>query len=396
MVSVGGVAMGVGFFIALASLMQGFQSYFLSTVVDVAPHVTIMDEYRTPRAQPGSVIYGYEAAVIIRGLRPKDERRGIRGYQGILDHVHRLPDVAVSTSLTGQVFLRFGTAERPASVLGIVPDEERRITRMEQDLEAGSLDSLQTAPNGIILGKGLADKLGVSMNDSMMAVSARGILMRVKVVGLLNTGITAVDNSRAYMLLKKVQILEEKPNRISQINLRLANPDDAPAVAAGLERQFLWRTESWQEANAGIFGVFVIQNIIMYSTTSAIMIVAAFGIFNIISTIIHEKAKDIAILKSLGFRENDIRTIFVWQGLVVGTVGAVLGWGLGNTFSSALASVRLKIGGEIRTDHLFILWSVWHYVIAAVFSVTAALLASWLPARKAARVNPVEIIRGVA
>ncbi len=350
---------------------------------------------RTPRTQPAVQQYGPASALLFRGLRPRDEDRGIRNYQGVLAFVRTLPDTAVSVSLSGQVFLRFGTADVPATVQGIVPEDERHITRLEKDMRAGKLEDLASAPNGIILGQGLADKLGVGMNDSMTALSARGVSLRVKVVGLLSTGITAIDNNTAYMLLKKVQILEAKPNRISQINLRLTNPDDAPALAARLEERFAWRAESWKEANAGIFGVFVIQNIVMYSTVTAIMIVAAFGIFNIISTIIHEKTKDIAILKSLGFRERDIRAIFVWQGLIVGLTGALLGWALGYAFSSALAAVRLQIGGEIRTDRLFILWSFWHYAIAAAFSITAALLASWLPARRAASVNPVEIIRGV-
>lgn len=395
LVSVAGVAMGVGFFIALASLMQGFQTYILSTVIDVAPHIRVLDEYRTPRTQPAAHVYGQESALLFRGLRPRDEDRGIRNYQGVLSFVRTLPDTQVSASLSGQVFLRFGTADVPATVQGIVPEDERQITRLEKDMRAGKLDDLSSAPNGIILGQGLADKLGVGMNDSMTALSARGVSLRVKVVGLLSTGITAIDNNTAYMLLKKVQVLEAKPNRISQINLRLANPDDAPALASRLEARFGWRAESWKEANAGIFGVFVIQNIVMYSTVTAIMIVAAFGIFNIISTIIHEKTKDIAILKSLGFRERDIRAIFVWQGLIVGVTGALLGWALGYAFSSALAAVRLQIGGEIKSDRLFILWSFWHYALAATFSITAALLASWLPARRAASVNPVEIIRGV-
>ena len=395
LVSIAGVALGVGFFIALAALMQGFQGYILSTVIDVSPHVRIQDEYRTPQAQPAERFFGDSSAISYRGLRPKDERRGIRGYQEIMAYVYRLPDVEASLSLSGQVFLRFSAAETSATVRGIIPEEERKITRIEQDMLAGSFNDLSTAPNGIILGRGVAKKLGVTMNDSMIAVSAQGVSMRVKVVGILATGIVAIDDTTAYMLLKKVQILENKPNRISDINLRLANPDDAPSIARALEERFFWRAESWQEANEGIFGVFKVQNIVMYSTVTAIMIVAAFGIFNIISTIIHEKTRDIAILKSLGFREAVIRSIFVWQGMIVGLIGTLLGWALGYAFSTGLASIRINIGGFVESDRLFILWSFWHYAIAASFSLTAAVIAAWLPARKAARLNPVDIVRGM-
>ncbi len=394
LVSIGGVAMGVGFFIALASMMQGFQSFFLSTVVDIAPHITIEDDYRHPRPQPAFLHFGDGAALSLNGVRPKDDDKGIRGYQAIIKVLEKLPEVDVAPSLDGQIFLRYGAAEQSASVSGIEPEKERKITRIERDLSVGSFSDLSSTANGIIIGATLATKLGAGVGDSLIAVSSKGVVMRVKVVGLISTGITAIDKTRAYMLLKKVQILQDQPNRVSQINLRLKDPDAADALAADLEQRFSYRTVPWREANGGIFGVFVIQNVIMYSTTGAIMIVAAFGIFNIISTIIHEKSKDIAILRSLGFLETDIQKIFVWQGVMIGLVGALVGCGVGYGLSSGLASIRLHIEGEIKTDRLFILFALRHYVLAVSFAFVAAVLAAWLPARKAAKLKPVDIIRG--
>lgn len=394
LVSIGGVAMGVGFFIALASMMQGFQSFFLSTVVDIAPHITIEDDYRHPRPQPAFLHFGDSAALSLNGVRPKDDDKGIRGYQAIIKVLEKLPEVDVAPSLDGQIFLRYGAAEQSASVSGIEPEKERKITRIERDLSVGSFSDLSSTANGIIIGATLATKLGAGVGDSLIAVSSKGVVMRVKVVGLISTGITAIDKTRAYMLLKKVQILQDQPNRVSQINLRLKDPDAADALAADLEQRFSYRTVPWREANGGIFGVFVIQNVIMYSTTGAIMIVAAFGIFNIISTIIHEKSKDIAILRSLGFLETDIQKIFVWQGVMIGLVGALVGCGVGYGLSSGLASIRLHIEGEIKTDRLFILFALRHYVLAVSFAFVAAVLAAWLPARKAAKLKPVDIIRG--
>lgn len=396
LVSVGGVAMGVAFFIALASMMQGFQAFFLNTVVDVAPHITIEDEYRNPRPQAGPLFYGSNSALDIQGIRPRDDDKGIRGYRAIIDVIEQMDEVQVAEALDGQIFLRNGATEYSATVMGIDPKAERNITRIEQDMSSGNFSSLLTAANGIILGSGVAKKLGASVGDSLVAVSAKGVSMRVKVVGLLDTGITAIDKARAYMLLKKVQILQDQPNRVSQINLRLKDPDLADAMAVELEQRFKYRAVSWREANGGIFGVFVIQNVIMYSTTGAIMIVAAFGIFNIISTIIHEKSKDIAILRSLGFLETDIQRIFVWQGVIVAIVGAMLGCALGYGLSSALAAIRINIEGEIKTDRLFILFEIRHYILAVVFAFVSAVLAAWLPSRKAASLRPVDIIRGAS
>ncbi len=395
LVSILGVALGVGFFIALAAMMQGFQSYFLQTVVDVSPHIIINDDYRAPLRQPAEV--HYPAAILtIHGLKPKEERRGIRGYEAITNYLHGLPGIQVSQALEGQIFLTFGSTDRNATVQGIVPADERRVIKLDDDLIAGSFDNLETVPNGIIVGIGLAERLGAGMGDRLTAVSTSGVIMQVKIVGLIETGITAIDRGRAYMLLKKVQVLQGLNNRVSRINIRLPDPERAQDLASQLEQKFRYRAESWQEANAGIFGVFVVQNIVMYSTVTAIMIVAAFGIFNIISTIIHEKVKDIAILRSLGFYEKDIRAIFILQGVALGLLGALLGWLVGYGLTSALAAVRVNIKGEIKTDHLMILWSFNHYLLAALFSLAAAIVAAWIPARKAASVQPVEIIRGVS
>lgn len=111
----------------------------------------------------------------------------------------------------------------------------------------------------------------------------------MKLVGLFNTGVTEVDGSTGYAMLKKVQILQDRENRINQINIRLQNVDDATSLAADLEKRYGYRTESWQETFANIFEMFVIENIIMYSTVGVIIIVSSFGIFNIISTSVNEK-----------------------------------------------------------------------------------------------------------
>jgi lipoprotein-releasing system permease protein len=130
----------------------------------------------------------------------------------------------------------------------------------------------------------------------------------------------------------------------------------------------------------------------------AILLVAAFGIYNIISTVVHEKARDIAILKSLGFRAADIQRIFVLEGAIVGVAGAIAGWGVGIGLIEALAQVRFdQVGPVIQGRSGFLLareW--WPYLAGAVFALVAATVAAFIPARRASRLNPVEIVRGAA
>ncbi len=394
-VSVLGAALGVGFFIAMAALMRGFQGYFVDTVINVQPHIVIHDEFRTPPRQPVAIAFP-EGAVHLRHLHPRDEVRGVRNGRHLVEVLSALPGVAAAPTLTGPIVLRYGGADESATLTGIEPERERRVTRIERDMVEGSLPALSTTANGIIIGVGLADKLGARLGDTITAVSAAGVVLPVKIVGLFQTGIVALDDGQAYVLLNRAQILQDRPNVINAIRLRLANVDQAQALAAQLEARYGYRSESWQETNQGIFAVFIIQNLIMYSVVGAIMVVAGFGIFNIISTVVYEKARDIAILKSLGFAERDIRRIFLIQGVLVGAAGGLLGWGVGFALVQGLASIRLPLGGAIRADRLFLDYSMTFYWIGGVFAIVSASVAAYLPARKAARLNPVDIIRGAA
>ncbi len=130
--------------------------------------------------------------------------------------------------------------------------------------------------------------------------------------------------------------------------------------------------------------MFVIQNAVMYSTTGAILIVACFGIFNIISTVIFEKTRDIAILKSIGFEAGDIRRIFLFEGLAVGLIGSAFGCALGFGLTHLLASVQFDIKAMVETKGFVLKWSIWHYAIASAMAVGSAVLAAYIPARRAA------------
>ena len=394
-VSLTGVALGVGFFIAVAAMMQGFQHYFVAKIIDVSPHVTVKDEYREPPVQPVELAFS-EGAVRLVGVKPKEELRGIKNGLARVAELERMERVAVAPMLTGQVILRYGSRDVSATIQGIEPDRERRVSNLERDMVVGGLDALFTTANGIILGAGLADKLGAELGDSITALSTAGVVLKMKVVGIYATGITEMDNAQSYALLKKVQVLEERANVINRIRLKLADVDSAEALARRIEARYGYRTESWEEANQNVLGIFVIQNAIMYSTTGAILVVAAFGIFNIISTVVLEKVRDIAILKSLGFDSRDVERIFLMEGLLVGLAGMLLGWLLGYALIELLASIRFDIEGFVKSEGFQLNRSFLNYAFAGVAAVLSATLAAYLPARRAARVDPVEIVRGAA
>ncbi|RUT93364.1 ABC transporter permease, partial [Mesorhizobium sp. USDA-HM6] len=259
----------------------------------------------------------------------------------------------------------------------------------------GSFGDLAAGGNNVLIGDTMANRLGASLGDTVTAVSSQGLTRDFKIAALFHTGTTARDEGEAYVLLKNAQIVSARPNAINEIRIKLSDPNRAPAVAKRAEAELGYRAVAWQEANESILQALVVRNVIMYTVVGAIMLVAGFGIYNIISTITHEKARDIAIMKSLGFPEADMRRLFLLEGMAIGAGGSALGWVLGFAMIYALSLVRFEIAatGQEMT-HLPIAWSLLHYVVASAFALCSAAVAGYLPARRAARLNPVDIIRG--
>ncbi|MGK7863193.1 ABC transporter permease [Falsiroseomonas sp. E2-1-a4] len=395
LVSVTGIALGVAFFIATAAIMRGFQTYFVTQIIDVSPHITIKDETRRPTAQAAELAHP-DGAVLVHGVKPRDRVRGIRNAGQKVAILEAIPGVAAAPVLQAQSLLRYGSRDVSAVLTGLEPERHRRVSNIESDMIAGTLEDLRRSANGIIVGEALAWRLGIGMGDTLSAVAPNGTVLSMKVVGMFRTGIQAVDQGHGFALLKVAQVLADRPNVVNQILIRLADVTQAEPMARQIEARFGDRTESWEEQSANILTVFVIQNAIMFSVTGAILLVAAFGIYNVISTVVIEKTRDIAILKSLGFTEGDIQLLFLVQGIVAGLLGALVGCVLGALMIEGLALVRFGTNTPSGQGQ-FLLDRDWRlYVLASFFAMVAAALASVIPARRASRLDPVQVVRGAA
>jgi len=389
-VAVLGVAVGVGFSIAMAALMQGGQDDFIRQLVDTMPHVDITDEHRTARRQPAEDVF---TSVAISGLRPRDDRRGIINPTAATARLESWVPGRFAESLKAQGVIRYSSREVGAAIIGIDPEREPSVSPIVEDFVKGSFAALTAGGNNVVIGETMAGRLGAGLGDTITAVSSEGLTRDFKIVGLFHTGTTARDEGEAYLLLKNAQILSARPNAINEIRIKLDDPNHAPDVARRAEAELGYKAVAWQEANESILEALVVRNVNMYTVVGAIMLVAGFGIYNIISTITHEKARDIAIMKLLGLPEFTVRSIFVVEALMIGLAGALAGFAFGYGLRNDIRAVRIN-NPFVDTDRLPLAYAPLHYAIAGAVALVSSVIAGYQPARKAARQHPVEIIRG--
>jgi lipoprotein-releasing system permease protein len=395
LVSLTGVVLGVAFFLAVSSLMRGSEKDFLKRLVDNSPHITVSDEYRSARVQPAALRWS-DGAVGISNVKPQTETRGIRSYRQKLEFVESLPGVRAAPVLEGSAVLTFAGQEKSVSLSGVVPAKMKNVSTIEEKMVEGTLEDLAANPNGIIIGKSLADKFNLAVGRTVSVVAPNTSSRAMKITGIFRTGNANYDESQTFTLLKRAQVMLDRPNRVNRFVIQLADPYAARDVAQEIESTIGYKSVSWTEASEDLISLLLVRNLIMYSVVSAILVVASFGIYNTISTIVMEKTRDIAILKSMGFHARDVRLIFLLEGVIVGSIGSVFGLALGVVFMKVLSVVELKPPGVTELVHLPIWWGPEQYALAAAFAMVSCLAAAYLPARRAGRVHPVEILRGAA
>lgn len=392
-VSLMGIILGVAFFLGISSIMQGSEQDFIKRLVDNSPHITISDEYREPRIQPAQKLYK-DSMVAIRNVTPLTETRGIRGYEKILGKLKNTPGLVASPVLAGQGIITYAGQETGITLSGMIPEEIDSVSTIRNYMVEGSLERLFGNPDGILIGVTLAKDLSLSLNDMITVVAPSGDVKRFKIVGIFKTGRGGYDKGQGFINLKRAQTLFNRPNRINSILVKLDDPQQALAMSKDIESIVGYKSESWQEQSADLMNTLAIRNIIMYSVVSAVLIVAAFGIYNVISTVVMEKHRDIAILKSMGFQSEDIRRIFLIQGVLLGIAGNMIGIPLGAMMIQGLSNIKFKPPGSSDVIYMPVSWGLEQFAIAAAFAICAAVLAAYLPARKGAQLMPVDVLRG--
>lgn len=397
-VSVTGVAIGVTFMIMLSALMTGFEKKFVTETVESTPHITIYDEKRQTTDEFAGWLSDKTGGVAtVENAQPRQTPRRIAQPLQIVEMLRKLPEVqAAAPNVIGTAIISFGSRERGVGLQGIEPESQEAVNEINKYIEDGQIFDLYSSGGAMLLGGGVAENLGVRKGD-LVTIKLRGGESRsLRVVGIFRTGITTIDYNRAYTLITVAQQLLGLGRDVNQIVVRLRDYTTARETAARMEAMIRYRSESWQEANENFLAIFVIQQTITYLVTGGILIVAAFGILNILIMLVMEKLPEIAMLKSMGYTRGDITLTFFMEGLAIGLTGVVTGCVMGYYLTVAVGALPIPMKGLIQSEHLTMNNAPGLYVIAGVAALAVTMLASVIPALRAGKLDPVETLRGHA
>ena len=284
-------------------------------------------------------------------------------------------------------------ATASARLIGCKAEQQEKATNIREYMQEGAFSALRQGGNRIILGIELLQKVGAQVGETVQVSNGRGTPRPFKIVGTFKVGVKTLDEGAAYALIEDVQRLAGTPALVNEIAVRFKDYGVAPKAGADWAKTSRERVQSWDMINANVLNVFKIQTATRILVVAVILLVAGFGIYNILNVTVSQKRRDIAILRSMGFEPGDIRNLFLLQGFVLGVVGGTVGLGMGFMVSKYLTTISFGGGPLGGAGYLKISFDPEIYIRALVQSVAAASLASFLPARSAGKLTPIEIIR---
>lgn len=392
-----GVSFGVAMFVTLLGFMDGLNIMLDGLVTNRSPHVRLYTEVVPNPVQPLSKVKEYRGAYhFISSLKPVSGRKAIYGINKVLRALDADPDVyGYAQKITTPVIITDGPVELTAVVYGIDVEAELRLFLFADYVVEGDPRDVNTVSNSVILGKPLAEKLFVKIGDVVQVATAQGDRFPLKVVGLYQTGLADLDRTLCYTSLVTAQkILGESAAYITDVNVKLRDIDRAPVKSEWYRTLFGISAEDIQTANAQFETGSFVRTLISYAVGITLLIVAGFGIYNILNMMIYEKMDAIAILKATGFSGNDVKWVFIIISLSIGIVGCGGGMISGFLLSLVIDNLPFKTAALPTVTTYPVSYDPIFYVIALVFSIVTTFVAGWLPALKASKIDPVLIIRG--
>jgi lipoprotein-releasing system permease protein len=368
-ISVLGVSIGVMALIVVLAVMTGFDKDLRDRIVGNYSHLTI---------QAG---------------RPLEYKE----YDTITKKIKNNPHIiATSPYVLGQVLIEAENKFMALSIKGIEPEKEKQVTKVSDYLIKGSLNSL--VEDTVIVGKELALFLGLKIDSQLLIYSPLGERHKLKVAGIFNSGMYDYDFNLIIVNLKTTQKILGLGNQISAVAVKLDNLYLADKIKEDISAMigYDYSLKTWIDANQNFFAALKLEKLTMFIILTLIILVASFNIISTLIVMVVEKTKDIGILKAIGMSQANIRRIFTYEGLIIGSLGTFLGALSGIILCLLLKKYQfIKLPQDIYyIDRLPISLQIWPDMILIILAAMVITLISTIyPAARAAMLKPVEALR---
>ena len=392
-----GVTFGIAMFILMISVMTGVNQLLEETSLTSTPHLRIFNDIEAKRPSVLDAVNTNENDWnVVYHQKPKDESLHIKNSSQIIRAIQSDTRImGFSPQLTSQVFFNYGPVQIPGVLVGVDISLEDKLYGISAKMKSGQMQGILASGDAVLMGSGLAKKMQVTTGDKIVITTPAGGTLSLRIAGIYQMGIGAIDNIRCYASLGTVQkILQKDSKYITDIHIKLKDLNKATELAPQYQMQFGYKCEDWQTANATILVSFTIRNIMTSVVVCTLLVVAGFGIYNIMNMTVYDKLRDIAILKATGFESRDIVGVFLSQAVFIGVLGASAGMSIGLLLSYLVSRAPFDGGEFLSIDHFPVNFDPRFYVFGLLFGVLTTILAGYFPARKASKVDPVTILRG--
>ena len=392
-----GVTFGIGSYITLVCFMTGLNGMLDDLILNQTPHIHIYNEIEPSKHQPISLYDDFKNNFnVVHSIKPKLSQKKIHNALPIINYLNEDENVrGAIPQIKATIFYIAGSIEIGGYLTGIQILDEARLFNLKDYIIEGTPEDLHNSDNGILLGIGIAKKMSLNVGDRVQISTIKGDVFPLKIVGLYQSGIADIDAIQSFANLKTVQrILGETENYITDINVKLHDMEQALPLSKKIEHLFNLKAIDIKTANAQFETGTTIRNLITYVVSITLLIVAGFGIYNILNMLIYEKMNDIAILKATGFSGKDVQLIFMSQAMIIGFVGGILGLLIGLGLASLIDTIPFRTEALPTIETFPINMNPLFFVIGFSFAMLSTFLAGYLPSKKAKKIDPVEIIRG--
>ncbi|HOM11004.1 MAG TPA: ABC transporter permease [Spirochaetota bacterium] len=384
-----GVAFGCGGYIVFTSIQTGFQNFLKERLIENNGHITIRsrEDYITTDSLAGVFFQGKNIYWITEpsGKRSHDYLQSAWYWQKRLE---KLPYVVANTRrIEATTTCSRGSFSRSIALRGIDPVNEPKVTNIAEDIIEGKLQMLSSGNNMVIVGVELLKFLGAKVNDTINIINPNGHVYPVKIVGIYSSGDRRNDESLVLGSITTVQNILESPGKITKIVVKTVDANKAALFAQELSHYSYDKVESWDQANINFLSMTKQQTLIRQITMFTFILVVSFGIYNVLNMLVYQKQREIAILRSIGYTSADTVILFLLQGALISIAGGVIGLIAGYAACSYIQTIKLP------GRPMMVAWDLSIYIWGFMLVIISALFASFLPAKNAGRLSPIEIIR---